>query len=164
VRRLAPLLALLAFAGCSNGSSATITAADDSDRAAYIAEADALCARIAGEHPEVAASAERIQKLKRNDPKFLDKAAEHFALVLRVARVAQDEFTGLGPPEADEDKVEELNEMNAQAISSLEEAEAELRAGREGTEQFKTYAARLAAADKLAQDYGLEVCSRISTS
>ncbi len=163
MRRLVPVLVLLALAGCSDGSSTTSTVADDSARTAYIAEADALCARIAEEHPEVAESAEKLQQIERDDPKLLEKAAKHFALVLRVAQSAQKEFETVAPPVDDAPRIAALNDMNAQAISSLENAVAKLRDGRPGTQALTTYAARIAAADELAKAYGFEVCSRLTT-
>lgn len=79
-------LGLAACGGSGDDSEQTETAAEpSSDQAAYVAEADALCARVASRNPELAEGADEIRNLSPSDPRFHEKAAAHFALVLDVA-------------------------------------------------------------------------------
>ena len=166
-------LALLALGACSNDSNDATTAAadtttaaattDDGARAAYIAAADGVCAEFQQNHPELTRSIRRFQQVQPDDPQLLDKAATHFALVLRLARDFSDDFDAVTPPEADRAAIEELNATNAEALDLLDEIVSDLKAGDNPTEKFRTYGETLANADRLARGYGFQVCSRITS-
>ena len=170
-RLLALALAVLALAACSNDSTdATTAAADttaaattDGARAAYIAEADSVCTEFQASHPELTRSIQKFQQTEPDDPKLLEKAATHFALVLKLARDFSDDFDAVQPPEADQATIDELSATNAEALDLLDEIVSDLEAGGNPTEKFRTYGETLASADRLARAYGFQVCSRITS-
>jgi hypothetical protein len=174
-RLLALALAVLALAACSNDSkdaattaadattSTTAVTTDDGARAAYIAEADGVCTAFQQDHPELTRSIRRFQQVDPEDPELLDKAATHFALVLRLARDFSDDFDAVQPPEGDRAAIEELGAANDEALDLLDEIVADLKAGQNPTEMFRTYGETLANADRLARAYGFNVCSRITS-
>jgi hypothetical protein len=170
-RLLALALAVLALAACSNDStdattaSADTTAAtttDDGARAAYIAEADGVCTAFQQDHPELSRSIRRFQQVQPDDPQLRQKAATHFALVLRLARDFSGDFDAVQPPDADQASIDELGAKNAEALDLLDDIVSDLEAGQNPTEKFRDYGETLAAADRLARAYGFEVCSRIT--
>jgi hypothetical protein len=165
-RLLALALAVLALAACSsnsNDSAATVEKVDLDARAAYIAEADGVCTAFQADHPELIRSIQRFQQVKPDDPKLIQKAATHFALVLRLARDFSDDFDAVPPPEGDRDRVAVLSQINSQALDLLDEIVADLEAGRNPTQKFRNYGEALATADSEARAYGFDVCARITS-
>ena len=126
-----------------------------------MAKADAACARFAGEHPEIARSVSSLQGLTMESPNVKAKLAKHYGLVLTVAREFEDDFKKIPPPAADQDRIDELNKLNDEALALLAQAVPALRAGRNPESEFKQYIAKLGAANQLAAAYGFEVCARI---
>jgi hypothetical protein len=156
-------LLLGACGGSDDGSTVTVTdTAPPSGRAAYIAEADALCARVATEAGDLAESAEELRSIQESDPRFHPAAAAHFERVLEIATGARDEFAALEPPEPDRDRIDELNEVNDEAVEVLRTMVAAFRGGETPRDESEEYASLLAQADRLAKAYGFEVCARIS--
>jgi len=100
--------------------------------------------------------------MEPDDPKLIEKAAAHFALVLRLARDFSDDFEAVQPPDADQATIDELSAKNAEALDLLDDIVSDLEAGQNPTEKFRDYGETLAAADLLARAYGFEVCSRIT--
>jgi hypothetical protein len=170
MRRFAALalvpLAVTACSGDSKGEAkgeATRPPAPPAGRGAYVAKADATCARFAGEHPEIARSIRSLQGLTMESPNVKAKLAKHYGLVLTVAREFEDEFKKIPPPAADRERIDELNKLNDEALALLDQAVPALRAGRNPQPEFEQYIAKLGAANQLAAVYGFEVCSRYRT-
>ena len=168
--RAVALVALVLLAGCSGQSTAepttapaeptTAPAASPSGRAAYVAKADAACARARASHPEIARSLRGLQGLTMESPGALPKLAKHYDLVRRVARDFATEFEAIEPPADDRERIDELNGVNEDAIDLLDKAVPELRAGRNPEALFQQYAEKISTANELAAAYGFEVCSR----
>lgn len=168
--RRAGLLALLplvlAACGGSGGTTppqqADTSAAAAKARSAYIAKADAACARFQGNHPEIGRSIAKLKGLTIESPNALEILATHYELVRDVVTEFKAEFTKIEPPEADRERIDELNKLNDEALALLSEAIPELRAGRNPNDLFVDYGGKVAAANQLAAAYGFEVCSRNS--
>jgi hypothetical protein len=164
MRRLAALaLVPLASASCgggSNGGASTAAAGPPEGRAAYVAKADAMCARFQGAHPELARSIESLQGLTMDSPNVYAKLAKHYDLVRTVAREFEQDFTSIAPPAADRERIDELNKVNEEALDLLDDAVPALRAGRNPESTFEQYIQKLNAANQLAAAYGFEVCAR----
>ena len=131
------------------------------DQAAYVAEADALCARIASRNPELAEGADEIRNLAPSDPRFHEKAAAHFARVLDVATSGRDEFDSIEPPDVVEARVAEFSRVNDDAIASLREIVAGLESGTTPEEELEEYGRLLSEASGIAEAIGFEICGRI---
>jgi hypothetical protein len=165
--RCAALLATLALAlsacgGSGDDSQQTVTVtAPSGDQAAYVAEADALCARIASRDPELAEGAEELRKLAPSDPRFHEKAAAHFARVLDVATSGRDEFDSIEPPEVVKARVSEFGRVNDDAIASLREIVSALERGTTPEEELTEYGRLLSEASGIAEAIGFEICGRI---
>jgi hypothetical protein len=179
VRTLAAaLLTAIALAGCGGDgedaaepdttvpATATPTESDAAagDRAAYVAEADALCADVASrpEAQKVAEGAQELQALGEDNPRFFQQAAAHFGNVLELARSFAEDFRALEPPPEEAERVEQFHGANDDAIARLEEVVDALEARDESAVEvaFEDYGAALAKADRLAEAYGFEVCAR----
>jgi hypothetical protein len=155
-------LLLGACGGSDDGSTVTATDTAPPGRAAYIAEADALCARVATEAGDLAESAEELRGIREADPRFHPAAAAHFERVLEIATGARDEFVALEPPQPDRERINELNEVNDEAVAVLRTMVAAFRGGETPRDESEEYARLLTQADRLAEAYGFEVCARIS--
>jgi hypothetical protein len=130
--------------------------------AEYVARADALCAEVLSEHPEIAEGARELRRLSPSDPGFRRKAATHFREVLAVARSARTEFEALEPPDADRERIEQFHDANAEAVARLEDLIEALEGRDDPDAAGEAYVRALAKADRLADAYGFEVCGRIS--
>lgn len=157
---------VLAGAACGdsdNGDAeATRREGPPRGRADYIAEADALCADVLSEHPEIAAGARRLRRLSPSDPGFHERAARHFRRVLAVARGAWADFEALQPPDADRERVEEFQEASAEPIARLRDLIQAFERREDPDAAGQAYVRALARADRLADAYGFEVCGRVS--
>ena len=161
------VIALVLLAGCSGRSTAeptteptTAPAASPSGRAAYVAKADAVCAKARASHPEIARSLRGLRGLTMESPGVIPKLAKHYDLVRRVARDFAAEFEAIEPPADDRERIDELNGVNEDAIALLDKTVPELRAGRNPESLFQQYLEKISTADELAAAYGFEVCSR----
>jgi hypothetical protein len=156
----------LLLGACGGSDDRSIVTATDTapppGRAAYIAEADALCARVATEAGDLAESAEELRGIRESDPRFHPAAAAHFERVLEIATGARDEFVALEPPQPDRERIDELNDVNDEAVEVLRTMVAAFRGGETPRDETEEYARLLTQADRLAEAYGFEVCARIS--
>ncbi len=156
----------LALGACGGDSKDTPTAAETSgvsaERAAYIAEADAACAEFPGQHPELAASLERIEGITLDSPESFETLADHFELVHEVATEFAATFESIEPPGEDRPQIDELNITNHQALDLLPKIVAGLRSGTNPTAVANEYGQTIAKADQLAADFGFQVCARVS--
>jgi hypothetical protein len=165
MRRLASLFPLLAIPLACGGGDETSTAAEANrpppGRAAYVARADAVCADAAAANASLAESAQSLQAMSPSDPGFRREAVAHFTKVLAAANAFKYDFTAIAPPEADRERIEQLNGANEEAIDRLEEVVAELRGDGDPNDAVEAYVEALGKADRLAKAYGFEVCAQI---
>jgi hypothetical protein len=156
----------LALGACASDSTGSGTApspgADGAERAAYIAKADAACAAFPAQHPELAASMEKIDGITLANQREFDTLADHFELVHEVASEFAETFESIEPPEADRAAIDELNAENQTALDLLPKIVHELRNGTNPTALGQQYGEAIARADQLAADYGFQSCARVS--
>ncbi len=157
----------LALAACGGDSKDTPTAAvtggDNTERAAYIAEADAACAAFPAQHPELTKSMQRIDGITLDSPESFETLADHFELVHEVAADFAETFESIEPPVEDRPQIDELNITNHQALDLLPKIVAGLRSGTNPTAVATEYGQKLAKADQLAAAYGFQSCARVSS-
>ncbi len=154
----------LALGACAGDSGTTTSAAttDSGERAAYIAEADAACAAFPAEHPELAASMQKIDGITLANPQEFKTLADHFELVHEVASEFAETFEDIEPPEADRAAIDELNTTNREAIDLLPKIVNELRKETNPTAIAQQYGEAIAKADQIATAFGFQVCARVS--
>ena len=161
--RYASLVAVVALSACGGGSDGSATAPQtesgpSSARADYIARADAFCTDAAS-NPELSQSLEQLENTPQSDPNFRALAEDHFRLVLEIAERARTGFMEIEPPEADRPAITELNAANDRAIERLRDVISALEGSGDPTPEVNSYAQVIAAAGRLADAYGFEVCA-----
>ena len=132
------------------------------NRAEYIAKADATCAEAASSKEGLALSRslEGLERTPDDDPGFWRKAAAHFRKVLKFARSFSGEFKAIEPPPEDRERIEEFHKANDEAVARLQDVVDALDGREEPRDELDAYASALAKADRLAEAYGFEVCAR----
>lgn len=141
-RALAPLLALVLVAGCGGGNGERLSHEE------FVAQADAICER-------------QVAKIKAvPQPESLEELDEYAEKVIPLAKEEVEQLHELEPPQADEEKVEQMLDDVEATVSAVERIGEAAKAGDQAQLQAAIAEGQAAdaRAERTSRELGLKVC------
>ena len=167
---LAVVLVLAGCGGNDDGASTDVatdtapaTEATDGDKASYIAAGDEICADAQTEAAALLEEAQALQQQSETLPpdEFLSRAADFWQGQIDFAEDFRGEFAELAPPAEDAERHEEFLASVDDGISVATEIQQTLEDGNEVPGSLSDeYRASVEEGNRLARDYGFQVCGR----
>lgn len=164
---------VLVLAGCGgsddggNTDAATDTApatnAAGGEKASYIAAGDEICADAQIEAAALLEEAQALQQQSETLPpdEFLSRAADFWQRQIDFAEAFRGQFAELEPPAEDAERHEEFLASVDEGISTATEIQQTLEDGNEVPGSLSDeYRASVEEGNRLASEYGFQVCGR----